>query len=146
MFDIAFVGTEPELQDEGWYGLWGQLTIGDYRESFLASLSLWSRADYERQWVEAATRLVRGKERSAFFTSAFQFWWTMWSDGVTVRVHEELFTGERLEPLGSSPNTSVTPYHLIDSYQSMTEDGEPISEWQLALDDIHAYLARRASR
>ena len=78
MFDISFVGVEPELQDDGWYSLAGEVILGDYRESVLASLTVWSRSDYERQWIEAASQLVNGEERSAFFTSAFQFWWAMW--------------------------------------------------------------------
>src|SRR5262249_26362363 len=136
VFDIAFAVGEPELQDEGWYGLWGSVTLGDYRESFLASLSLWSPRDYEQQWLDAATRLIRGEERSAFFTSAFQFWWVMWRDVEAVRVHEEVLTPERLEELGPSPDTSQAPYQLIRPYRSVTEEGEAIAEWHLSVADI----------
>ena len=119
--------------------------MGDYHELFLASLSLWSRADYERQWREAATRLVSGEERSAFFTTAFRFWWAMWRDGAGIRVHEELLTADRLAPLGSSRDTRRAPHELIRSYQALTEDGQSISEWQISLADIEAFLARRRS-
>ena len=144
MFDIAFLSSEAELQDEGWYGLWGEVILGAHRESFLASLSLWSRSDYEQQWLDAAERIVTGTERSAFVTSAFQFWWAMWRDGAEVRVHEELLTAERPEPLGDSPDITRVPYELIRPYERITEEGEKLSEWRVATSDIEAFLARRA--
>ena len=54
MFDIAFTSDAPEQQPEGWVGLWGRTQLGDCAEDFLAPLGHWQRADYERQWIEAA--------------------------------------------------------------------------------------------
>jgi len=145
VFTIEFISSEPELQDEGddpWYALWGRVTLGDYWELFLASLSLWTRADYERQWREAATRLVAGETRSAFCTSALQFWWVMWRDGSEIRVHEELLTPERLASVGAVHDTRRAPYELIRPYASVTDDGHPISEWRLSVTDIENFLRR----
>ena len=144
MFDISFLGTEPELQEEGWYGLTGRVSIGEYRESFLASLEVWSREQYEAQWLEAAARLVAGEERSAFFTSAFQSWWAMWRQGALVHVHEELIVPQRFATLGPTPDLTRAPYQLLGPYAAVGQDGEPISEWQFSLDDVREYLRRRS--
>ena len=46
MFHIEFIDDEPELQEDGWLGLWGRITLGEYEERFLAPVGYWSRADY----------------------------------------------------------------------------------------------------
>jgi hypothetical protein len=144
VFDIEFISDEPELQDEGWHGLWGRITLGDDAEDFLAPLSVWSRVDYEKHWIEAAVRIVEGADLSGFFTSAFQFWWTMWRDGPEIRVHEELLTPDRLQRLGPAPDTSHAPYQLLGPDRPTTEGGAAVSEWPLRVTDIEEFLARRA--
>ena len=144
MFDIAFIADEPEQFDEGEYvsvALRGRTTLGDYQEEFLASLRYWSRTDYERQWVEAARRLLAGAEHTGFFTSAFQFWWVMWRDGETVYVHEQLLTREGLV----APFDPADPYRQIGERYTISEDGGTVSEWRLGVVDIEAFVARRAS-
>ena len=141
MFNIEFTAAEPELQEEGWYGLWGRVTIGDHVEEFLASLFLWTREQYERHWRDAAARLVNGEERTAFFTNAFQFWWAMWQNEGDIRVYEELLVVDRLNGLGESWDISLVPYHLLRDYRRTTDEGEAISEWRLRIDDIEMFLA-----
>src|SRR5690242_12320334 len=120
MFKIEFTAAEPELQDEGWYGLWGRVMIGDHVEEFVASLSLWTREQYEQHWRDAAVRLVDGEERTAFFTNAFQFWWAMWEDEGDIRVQEELLLGDRLDSLGEGWDISRVPYQLLQDYRRTT--------------------------
>lgn len=141
MFKIEFTAAEPELQEESWYGLWGRVTIGDHVEEFLASLSLWTREQYESHWRDAAVRLVHGEERTAFFTNAFQVWWAMWQDEGDIRVHEELLMGDRLNRLGESWDISRVPYQLLHDYRRTTDEGAAISEWRLRIDDIEMFLA-----
>jgi hypothetical protein len=145
MFDIEFLSDEPEVQEEGWLGLRGLITLGTESEEFIASLSLWSRERYQRHWLEAADRLATGKERSAFFTSAFQFWWTMWQEDGDVRVHEELLLPAQLGSLPASSERVPVPYHLIGSYRRTTAEGEAISEWRLKVQDFEEFLVRRAA-
>ena len=67
------------------------------------------RADYERHWIEAARRLLVGADRTGFFSSAFQFWWTMWRKGQDLFVHEQLIIeATLLEPFDPSD-----PYRQI---------------------------------
>ena len=144
MFDIEFIADEPEHLDEGedaWVALRGRTTLADYQEEFLATLGTWSRADYQRQWIEAAQRLLGGADRTVFITSAFQFCWAMWREGEMVYVHEQLLAEETL----IAPFDAANPYRQIAERYAGTEDGNEISEWRLNIADIEAFVARRVS-
>jgi hypothetical protein len=140
VFDIGFTASEPELQEDGWAGLWGRTILGDYSESFIAPVTLWSREAYEQHWIEAAQRVLGPLARSAFFTTAFRFWWTMWRDGERILVHEELLTPERIEGV---TDFARAPYDLIGAYAAISDEGERISQWQISAEDMRGFLARR---
>ena len=113
VFDIAFVHDEPERQEDGWDALEGEIRLGDYRETFLAALDPWGRQDYERHWIEAAQRLIRGSDRTAFVTLAFQFRWVMWRDGTSLVAQEHL--------LGYGPRPRVRPARPVLGYPGSSE-------------------------
>jgi hypothetical protein len=140
MFDIAFVGDVAE--PDGWTGLAGRIRLDDWEESFLAPLDRWQRSDYERQWIEAAQRILSPAARTGFFTSAFHLWWVMWREGEEVIVQEHLFTPERLVAVA---DWRAAPYQLIEDRDSVSEDGTPVSEWFLNVADIKSFLARRSA-
>ena len=146
MFDIRFLDAPPEVREEGGFGLWGEITLGAYREKFLAPTTLWSRDRYEQQWREAADRLLRGAERTAFVTAAWQFWWTMATQGEAVLVQEEILTGDRVEPLGPVLDPDVVPYELLEPVRLRSEDGDEISTWRVTLADVEAFAARNRER
>ena len=143
MFDIRFLDEPPELREDGGFDLWGEVTLGDYWERFRAPIGLWSRERYEQQWREAAERLLNGAERTAFFTVAWQFWWTMERNGEAVLVQEELITGETVEELGPAPDPYVVPYELLQPMTLQTDDGERISTWHITLSDVAVFAALR---
>jgi hypothetical protein len=139
VFDIAFIGDTPELQEDDWHGLWARTTLGAYEERFLAPVDHFPRAAYERQWLEAAERLLGASDRTGFFTSFYQFWWAMWREGETVYVQQELIIPERYP----GPTDGRAPYEIIEDRYTVSEDGYHISEWQIHLDDIRDFVARR---
>jgi hypothetical protein len=143
MFDIRFTSDPPELLEGGGYGLGGDLRLGAYREGFLAPLVLWQRADYERQWAEAAARLLEGAATSAFVTVAWHTWWPMWRLGDRIRVQEQLLVGEVMAPLGPTPAVHRTPYELIEPHPTDLSDGYRVSSWEITLADIAAFASRR---
>lgn len=143
MFDIAFTSAPPEPLEEGGFGLWGELTLGREREGFLAPLALWQRVDYERQWAEAAARLLGGASTSAFVTVAWHSWWPMWRTGDRIRVQEQLLLGEFLAPLGPTPDVHRTPYELLAPCPTDLSEGHRVSTWHVTLADIAAFAARR---
>jgi hypothetical protein len=141
VFDLVFVDDQPERQEEGWDALKGEIRLGDYRETFLAALDPWARRDYQLHWIEAAQRLIRGSDRTAFLTSAFQFRWVMWREGTSVVAQEHL--------LGFGPRAREfdprEPFSGIRDRVSVNLDGVQISEWHLSLADIQDFLDRRSS-
>lgn len=145
MFDIAFTADTPVRDgegDEAWDGLRGRVTLGDDTEGFRASLYVWGRGQYERQWAEAAGRLLGPPARAGFFTSHFQFWWVMWREGEVVFAQEHYLTPETLAGVSRA---GAAPYHLIGDRTTWSGDEElPISEWQVTADDIRAFTLRRA--
>jgi hypothetical protein len=146
LFDIAFTSDTLERQDEGeagWDGLRGRTTLGAYAEGFVAPVGTWTRTDYERQWVEAARRLLGPAARAAFFTAAFRFWWVMWREGEVIFVHEEFLTPERLAGVADS---GAAPYHLIGDRRTHSLDGAPISEWRISAADVRGYVERHSGQ
>jgi CdiI N-terminal domain len=144
LFDIAFTTDKPESLDEGGTDRQrGRTTLGEYTEEFVAPFGHWKRADYERQWVEAARRVLGPAGRAAFFTAAFRFWWAMWREGEVIFVHEELLTPERMA--GVTDHGSV-PYDLLENRCTHSDDGMPISEWQISAEDVRAFLKRQAGQ
>jgi hypothetical protein len=139
VFDLVFVRDEPELQEEGWSALEGRIALGDFAEHFLAPLGPWARSDYERHWVEAARRLLAGADRTAFITSAFQFWWPMWREGSEVFVQEQLLWGQAL----AASFDPLDVYASIPERVTTSEDGE-VSEWRIRVRDVEEFVARRA--
>ena len=139
MFDIEFTADAPEPQEDGWVSLCGRITLGDYRERFLAPINFWQREDYERQWLEAARRILGESDRTGFFTTPYEFWWTMWRSGDRVYVHEEVITDERY----AGPYDGSAPYHIIADRVTHTEEGQPVSEWEITLDDVRGFVERR---
>ena len=146
MFDIAFTAAEPEPQDGDWFGLEGRVVLGRHAESFLAPMWPWARADYERQWGDAAARLLAGVESSAFFTSAFRFWWAAWRVDDELVLHEEFLTPECLAALGARPDLRRAPYELLGPLETHTQDGERISEWRVSVADVAAFMERHSRR
>jgi hypothetical protein len=141
-FDIRFIRDEveslAEFLGEGAWGLRGRITLGEYTEEFVALLRTWTRADYERHWVQAARRMADGADRTAFFTSAYEFRWTLWRVGERVVAQEHFLTAEHF-PEPFDPDDLYT--HIQDR-RTRTDDGAAISEWTLDLAGVAAFAAR----
>jgi hypothetical protein len=147
VFDIAFLPGELPFEDEeeeGWTGLWGRTELeADFRERFVAPIGWWTREDYERQWLEGARRLLDGARESAFVLEAGRLWWMAWREGDTVVLQQRLLVGEEMAPAWRADAAHV-PYTLVSKRRSQTEEGEDVSEWQVLLSDVGAFLERRA--
>lgn len=135
-FDIRFIRDHDESLEEflgpGARGLRGRITLDDYAEEFVALLGPWTRADYERHWMEAARRMVEGADRTAFFVSAFEDRWTMWREGDVVYAQEHFPDREGFPE----------PFDSADLYAHIQDRPSGVSEWTLDFDDIAAFAAR----
>jgi hypothetical protein len=110
----------------------GEIQIDDFKESFLPDLSYWSRSDYERHWYRAAKAIEEGLP-AVFITSItdpassifFRSWACYPMEGELVFQEQILFLKELERPFNlEEPHSNVLPY------DSVTEDGEQISEWR----------------
>ena len=129
---------------------YGKIVIGDFQETFAASLASWTREDYNRHWRKALEKLISGTDRSAVITDyveppahpsaeSYLVWWPLYRDGDTVYVQNHvLFFGQLTQPLSPErPWDSVRDRQLID------EEGQKISEWTTTVDEIKHFLNQR---
>ena len=145
IFDIRLTSEALEEHDECAPAVYGTIRLGDFVETFLAFLSDWSVEDYQRQWEEAAIRLVDGKTTSAFVTSFespsrsnhFE-WWPCYLLGDMVHFQNQLKFYEQV------PDFDIDKlYEFIGKRRTLSEDGvSPISEWQVPLSCVRRFLEK----
>jgi hypothetical protein len=141
MFAIEFIGN-PQIEF-GELAARGLITFGEFSEEFVAPLTFWTMDDYRRQWREAAGRILNGNERSCFVAAmrvsphdGAVFLWPAYRDGEAVHIQHKLLLPEIVKGIFDTSN----PYAQISERRTMTEGGEPISEWQVSVADIALFL------
>jgi CdiI N-terminal domain len=138
-FSIAFTGFDE--QDP--LVATGELRLGENHERFESVLGFWGVDDYRQSWTAGLQRLLAGESTSCLATSVsepsnanFVEVWPLYRQGADVFVQNSLLFLDQLprEFDPGAPWQSVAPRSVVD------EDGEPISEWRISLDDIRAFL------
>jgi hypothetical protein len=121
----------------------GDIQIGEFHETFMASLSYWTKLDYLIQWKVALTRICNGNDKSCLITSMFDpsianfiFWWTLYLDENTVHIQNQILFLNLLD----KPFLELNPYEFIRTRETVTDEGDKISEWDVDVDDIKVYL------
>jgi len=96
LFDIEFIN--ETIEEGGEILQLGNITLGEVTEGFTASLSFWSIKDYQKQWLEAARRLLETDSPSAFIScmydpekANFINWWPVWRTSPFAVFQEQLF-------------------------------------------------------
>ncbi len=143
MTDFSISLGEDQFDYEGQLVALGSLNIGEFHESFHASLSYWDRDSYLAHWIEALTRLVRGESRSALVTSMYNpatanliRWWPLYRVGENTHFQEQVLILSQLEP----PFEEADLYRFVPLRETASEDGERLSEWTLNLTAIEDFL------
>jgi len=143
VFDIELIG-RPEGASERLFN-WGRITLGHFREEFQAPLYDWAPGDYVAHWLESAERLVVGAPVAVFMThmvrpdAAYHVGWPAWREGDRVVVQERLFLREQLNGAFDPQNPEVH----AGPRQERSPEGERITQWQVELRDVAAFLERR---
>jgi hypothetical protein len=143
VFDIELIGG-PEGEGERLFN-WGRITLGHFREEFQAPLYDWASGDYAAHWLESARRLMAGAPVAVFLThmerpdAAYHLGWPAWREGDQVVVQERLFLREHLNGAFDPeyPEVHAGPR------QELSPEGERISQWQVGLRDLAAFVERR---
>jgi hypothetical protein len=141
MFAIKFIGS-PQIEF-GELAARGRITLGECSEEFVAPLVYWTEGDYRGQWREGAERILNGRERSCFVAAMRQspldgamFLWPAFRDGEVVYIQHKLLLPELV--IGSFEPSN--PYAQVDERRTISEEGEPISEWTISVADIARFL------
>lgn len=148
-FEIAFLDDPlpAELSGTGRSACLARITIGDFQERLVIPLDVWSRADYQRQWVDGLSRIVtRGRDTSALFTGMHDFTtsnfapvcWLLYKDAGVVHVQN------RWLPRQSLP-AHFNPYKWYDRLprrETRTPEGYQVSEWDTTVDALAAWRSR----
>jgi hypothetical protein len=141
VFSIEIRHEVEQDEDSRYYR--GLITIGDYEESFLAASGVWDWQAYERQWRAAARRLLKHRDRTAFVTSFshpdahHNFAWLAWCEQNLVYLQNRLLLREFLPSVLDVDRID----EVVGSRETVTEDGEEISQWTVSLADIAVYAA-----
>ena len=109
----------------------GVIKIDGFEEAFESALSYWSQAQYEANWLQASVTISRGKS-ACFITSItnpehsnFVRTWACYPINGKLVFQECILFLDELEP----PFNINSPHLNVQPYESLSEDGEQISEW-----------------
>jgi CdiI N-terminal domain len=141
MFDIELIGN-PQLEFGEWSAR-GSITLGEFSEQFVAPLVFWTADDYRRQWRKAAVRILSGHEHSCFVTAMREspldgiiFLWPAYREGEVVYIQHKLLIQTTV--IGRFDPSNL--YAQVKERQTKSEDGAPISEWQVSVGDFARFL------
>jgi hypothetical protein len=143
VFDIQLIG-RPEGTGDDLF-IWGRLTLGRMQEEFQAPLYEWAPGDYAAHWLESAQRLLAGAPVAVFLTymvrpdAPYHIGWPAWRDGDRVYVQERLFVCDQL----SGPFDPEFPEVHVGPHRTLSVEGKPVSQWEIALSDVAAFVERR---
>jgi hypothetical protein len=134
--------TDEVVEESDGFAVYGRIHIGDYYETFFASLDGWTPAEYCEHWRAALTRIVDGEAQSVLITSyqpahILSVWWPLYRVSDVVFVRNELLIYEQLK----EPFDVGAPWNLIRERRALTDEGLPISEWTTSVAEIKAALA-----
>jgi len=150
LFDIRTLDKEGKNGSSFCPSQIGQIRLRpSFIENFEMEMRFWNSEQYQKQWREAVTMLVKGsRDKTCLFTSIFNpeysnFFncWILYRFKENVLIHNNLLFLDQLE----KPFDLQNPYDALPEYQRITEDGEAISEWSVTVKDLEAWLTRETT-
>ena len=141
-FSISLLPEVLRSPDSDEMSALGIIRMGDFQETFNASLSYWNAGQYRRHWLKAVTRLVGTETTSCLITSMFDpavanfiIWHPMYRQGDVVHIQNQiLFLEEQPKPFNERD-----PFSSVAERQTRSEDGE-VSEWSVSIKDLESFL------
>jgi hypothetical protein len=125
----------------------GQVTIGDFKENFTIPLDTWTLENYEQQWKEGLER-IKTHDVSCLVvtvqnlsTNPLVELWTLYKQSNKIYIHNQLLNNAIMKelnfPYKLAEFNSVNCYDFINyPRETVSEDGEKISEWTITTNDI----------
>jgi len=122
----------------------GKIQIGSFSETFEVALNYWRQPDYRRQWYTGIKRIVDGSTTSCLITSIvdpstanFIHWWPIY------RVDEEVVFQNHLlfmDAIAGGQFQDTDPYRFVPERETVSDDGESVSEWVAPLQSLKQFL------
>jgi len=129
----------------------GEITIGDYKETFIMPLNSWTLEEYKQQWREGLERikthdtsclvnLIQNMDANPLIEM-----WVLYKVKDIIYIQQYLLNREIVKESNSpslSNFNSKTCYQFIDprivneSGHGITEDGEEVSEWHVNIKNL----------
>jgi len=121
----------------------GKIVIGDFTETIHIPINFWTIDEYKKQWAEGLAR-IETHDSSCLIASIqdpkidpYLNWWALYKVGDTVYIHNNMFVDFTYEEhFGNTVITRENCYDFISPRETVTDDGEKISEWSIPLSDI----------
>ena len=147
-FDISFVAQDEARESPVGTAI-GVISIGSYRERFIAPTDYWTPEDYRESWLNAL-RVVLGSEgKAALITSlrdpiarGIVRWWPVYRVRAEIVLQEQLLMLADLTPAFdiSQPFRHVLPFSETD------DEGTQLSSWRTSVTAVENYLKRGGLR
>lgn len=136
-FNIEVMKKKPVVIN-GYKHYKGQITIGDFQESFYMPVDSWSIPEYKKQWKEGLER-IKTHDSSCLVVNSIGYieFWSLYREGEKIFIHNNCLF-ER--PKGLPRFDINTCYLYVIPRETIDEDGNKISEWQVDLQDVLEYL------
>jgi len=148
MFSISIEESAPTSSSEQ-PSVYGRIVATGLNERFLLPVHYWGPEEYSAQWLAAIDELLSGANRAVLVTSIcppddpdFGMCWVLYREGKTVYVQNCLLFPEQLSKLADRSELT----ELVGPRQTVSEDGEQISEWRTTVADIAHFRATATRR
>jgi hypothetical protein len=140
-FSLKFLNNRPmSIFDAP--SLYGEIEIGSFHETFVSPIVFWSREQYESQWRHGIGRILDGRSTSALVTAmpnprnaTHIMWWPLYVLDDIVIIHNHLLMMKSIREKFSHND----PYLYIPPYETTSDDGQPITEWKVAVKELAYY-------
>ncbi len=140
-FAIEFISNEEIINEEP--ACYGKIIANDFYERFISPLTYWTQQDYKNQWRQALARFLQQKKSTCLITcirdpkfSSLVEWWVLYCEEEGVYLQNELIFFKDLE----TPFNIQNPYVHIRDRVTVSDEGDPISEWKLAWKDVESFF------
>lgn len=149
MFSISFTDAALEYpyDDPSIPAAPGRLVLGKSTEEFLANLSLWRKSDYESHWKRELRAILNGNSKAALVVSyndpraaSYTEIWRIYRDREWVHFQNQFL---QYRSLPDKFDISEISRYIVNRVL-INEDGNRVSEWDVALRDIESFLAGAA--
>jgi hypothetical protein len=144
MFEIKFDKSGSLFDSDPQYNLAGKITMGNFYESLIIPIHFWSKEDYLAQWKSALNEILSStKSQSALIVhmldpddNEYVICWPLYRIDEIVYIQSRIILPE--DTNGIFELEKIQEY--IGERETISEDGEIISEWEVSVEAIQASL------